>query len=400
LDLDAALRAASMRELVSVDLNNFIQTLGHSERFILRLAAAVEGRDRYLGLRHCSRLAVFSHALGERLGISREEQTALLYGAFLHDIGKVVTPDSVLFKSGKLTEEEWSVMREHTAFGEQLCKSTPALARVLPIIRNHHERWDGSGYPDGLRGEEIPLLARVMQTADLYDALTTSRAYKRGFSADEAFQVLKEEARRGWRDPKLVDLLMDLQVAELDRVAMSFPDLLADVIPNGASTNADMSLWPVEFYSCFVSHSSHDAIIARRINDDLRKNNIKSWYAPEDLKIGERFRLRIDESIKLHDKLLLILSHSSIRSGWVESEVETALEHERGRAKDVPENKGRGRTILFPICIDNAVFEESGGWAAEVRRTRHIGDFRNWQEPDAYDLAFKRLLRDLAANDN
>jgi hypothetical protein len=212
-------------------------------------------------------------------------------------------------------------------------------------------------------------------------------------SHDDAVEIFRKEAERGWRDPGLLSLLADLATMELEIEAMTLPDLLAEVRPSASKPR------PIEFYSCFVSHSSQDAPIAQRINDDLRKNGIESWYAPEDLKIGDRFRLQIDESIKLHDKVLLILSRSSVRSTWVESEVETALEHERRRSQDLPENDWRSATILFPICIDDAVFEASSGWAAEVRRTRHIGDFRSWQDPDRYEAALKRLLRDLAASD-
>jgi putative two-component system response regulator len=122
----------------------------------------------------------------------------------------VAVPDSILFKRGLLTEDEWKIMRLHTTKGEEICRPMKTLAPVLPIIRNHHERWDGSGYPDGMRGEEIPLVARILQVADIYDALTTARSYKPAFSHEDAVQIMLDEVSRGWRDPELVPLFAEL----------------------------------------------------------------------------------------------------------------------------------------------------------------------------------------------
>ena len=148
----------------------------------------------------------------------------------------------------------------------------------------------------------------------------------------------------------------------------------------------------IEFYSCFISYSSRDDEFAKRLHADLQDNGVRCWFAPEDLKIGDRTRLRIDESIKLHDKLLLILTEHSVASDWVAAEVETALAKE-SRARERSEE----RTVLFPIRLDAAVMESDGGWAALVRNTRNIGDFTRWKEHDAYQRAFERLLRDLKA---
>lgn len=143
----------------------------------------------------------------------------------------------------------------------------------------------------------------------------------------------------------------------------------------------------IEFYSCFISYSSNDDEFAKRLHADLQDNGVRCWFAPEDLKIGERIRPGIDEAIRLHDKLLLILSEHSVSSQWVEQEVETALERERKQK----------RTSLFPIRLDDAVMESMGGWAALIRNTRNIGDFTRWKEHDEYQEAFERLLRDLKA---
>ena len=180
-----------------------IDSLEEAESILFALAQSVEQRDRYTGM-HCQRLSSYSVALGRALGLDKGSLIALHRGGFLHDIGKIAIPDAILFKNGRLTDEEWIVMRQHTVRGAEICAGMRTLAPVIPIIRNHHERWDGSGYPDGLSREEIPLLARILQIADIYDALTTERPYKPAYSHEESLQMLAAEANRGWRDPDLL----------------------------------------------------------------------------------------------------------------------------------------------------------------------------------------------------
>jgi putative two-component system response regulator len=182
-----------------------VDSLDEAETILFALAQSVEHRDRYTGL-HCERLATYGIALAQALGLSKPEQLALYRGGYLHDIGKIVIPDAILFKKGLLTDEEWQIMRQHTIRGEEICRPMKTLAPVLPIIRSHHERWDGTGYPDKLAGENIPLLARILQVADIYDALTTTRPYKPAFTHDHAIEMMMEESQRGWRDPELVPL--------------------------------------------------------------------------------------------------------------------------------------------------------------------------------------------------
>lgn len=146
---------------------------------------------------------------------------------------------------------------------------------------------------------------------------------------------------------------------------------------------------PIEFYSCFISYSSKDEDFAQLLYADLQREHVLCWFAPEDLKIGDKFRSRIDEAIRVYDKLLLILSENSIHSSWVETEVEAAFEKE---------NK-QGKTVLFPIRLDDPVMDADQAWAADIRRTRHIGDFGHWKNHDEYKKAFDRLLRDLNAKD-
>jgi putative two-component system response regulator len=195
-----------------------IDSLEEAETILFALAQAVEKRDKYTG-DHCERLARYSVELGGALGLPRSELVALHRGGYLHDIGKVCVPDAVLYKKGPLTDVEWEVMRSHTAKGVEICTPMKTLAPVLPIIRNHHERWDGSGYPDGLKGEQIPLLARILQIADIYDALTTARPYKPALTTEEALQILEDEVRRGWRDAELVSVFQQC----VDKLAGSKP---------------------------------------------------------------------------------------------------------------------------------------------------------------------------------
>ncbi len=203
--LPTVLRA---RIRVMLRLKALIDSLEEAETILFSVAIAVERRDKNTGL-HCERLASYSVMMGEALGLSPLELTALYRGGFLHDIGKISVPDEILFKKGKLTASEWDVMRKHTLQGEDICRPMKSLATVLPIIRNHHEKWDGTGYPDGLKAEEIPLLARILQVVDIYDALTTARPYKRALSPEEALDIMRQEVEKGWRDPVLTKLFID-----------------------------------------------------------------------------------------------------------------------------------------------------------------------------------------------
>jgi len=145
---------------------------------------------------------------------------------------------------------------------------------------------------------------------------------------------------------------------------------------------------PIQYHSVFISYSSKDDLLAQRLYADLQVQGVRCWFAPEDLKIGEEFRQRIDEAIHLQDKLLLLLSKDSIKSPWVKDEVEAAVEKENRQHREV----------LFPIRLDNTVIDTPKAWAAKLRRTRHIGDFTNWSDAQAYQKAFERLVRDLKQN--
>lgn len=187
-------------------LKAYTDELDSAEAVIMSLARTVEARDAATE-GHCQRLSTLAAELGRRLGLSASDVAALERGGVLHDIGKIGVPDSVLLKPGRLTPEEFELVKQHTILGDELCSSLRFLRRVRPIVRHHHERLDGSGYPDGLAGSAVPLLAQIMSVVDVYDALTTARPYKGALTAARAFEELRLEAQRGWRDPLLVEEL-------------------------------------------------------------------------------------------------------------------------------------------------------------------------------------------------
>src|SRR5580658_3767774 len=189
-----------------------------TEGILFALAQAVEQRDHQTA-GHCERLAFISVAMGMAMGLERAKLLTLYRGGFLHDVGKVGIPDSILFKPCALTAEEWVAMRSHTVRGEEICRHLTSLSPVLPIIRHHHERWDGSGYPDGLRAGQIPQLARIVQMADIYDALVSIRPYELALAPRDALQTIREETDRGWCDPEIVSLFLSLHEGVISKIA-------------------------------------------------------------------------------------------------------------------------------------------------------------------------------------
>lgn len=199
-------------------LKAYTDELDSAEAVIMSLARTVEARD-VTTEGHCQRLSKLASSLGARLGLPSPDIAALERGGVLHDIGKIAVPDAILLKPGRLTAEEFEHIKQHTVVGDRLCSELRLLRRVRPIVRHHHERLDGTGYPDGLRGPDVPLLAQIMSAVDVYDALTTARPYKLALPAAEAFEELSNEARLGWRDQHLVDEL----VAMLEEPAHGSP---------------------------------------------------------------------------------------------------------------------------------------------------------------------------------
>ncbi|MBD2089662.1 two-component system response regulator [Microcoleus sp. FACHB-1515] len=197
LELSARVKSLIRQKRLNEDLD-------HAGQVLFSIARTVESRDPNTG-DHCERLVNRGRAFGEFLNLSRNDIRDLQWGGYLHDIGKVGIPDAVLLKMGKLTPEEWEIMRQHVLIGERICQPLRTMRGVVPIIRHHHERWDGSGYPDQLKGDEIPYLAQVFQLVDIYDALTHERPYKRAFTPEESLAIMAEETARGWRNPRLME---------------------------------------------------------------------------------------------------------------------------------------------------------------------------------------------------
>ena len=191
-------------------MKRYTDELESVESLMLSLAVTIEARDPATK-GHCDRLARYAVSLGEALGVGADQLRALHLGGFLHDVGKIGVPDAVLLKPAPLNGAELAQMQRHPLIGDALCRPLRSLQEVRPIIRHHHERPDGSGYPDGLRGDEIPLLASIVSVVDAYDALTTVRPYKPAFTCERACRELREEARRGWKHQKSVEAWIDLQ---------------------------------------------------------------------------------------------------------------------------------------------------------------------------------------------
>jgi len=181
----------------------FTDELESAEAVLCTLAKSIEAKDPYTE-GHCERLAEYAVSLGRALGVGEEDLTALRRGGYLHDLGKVAVPEAILLKTGLLTPEERAIMQRHPVVGEEICRPLHSLQAVLLIIRHHHENQDGSGYRDGLRGEAVPLTARILQVVDVYDALSTDRPYHRALSQAAALEILDAEVRQGWQDPEVV----------------------------------------------------------------------------------------------------------------------------------------------------------------------------------------------------
>jgi putative two-component system response regulator len=192
-----------------LQLKDFTDELEHAEDVLCTLGLSVEARDPYTE-GHCERLAHDASALGHYLGLDEDALVALRRGGFLHDLGKIRVPDEILKKGADLTPDEWKVMKQHPVTGEAICRPLKSLRLVLPIIRHHHEHWNGSGYPDGLRGDSIPLLARILQVVDVYDALRTARPYKPALAHEQSAETMAHEAAAGLWDPELVQAFFSM----------------------------------------------------------------------------------------------------------------------------------------------------------------------------------------------
>jgi putative two-component system response regulator len=187
-----------------IRLKQFTDELDNAEAVLSSLALSIEAKDPYTE-GHCDRLSKYSVSIGEKLGLSEDLRVALRRGGLVHDIGKLAVPEHILLKPGPLTPDERKIMEQHTIAGERICAPLRSFRNVLPIIRHHHEKQDGSGYPDGLKGDQIPLTARILQITDIYDALTTDRPYRKALLPEKAFAIMREEVKRGWWDGSVLN---------------------------------------------------------------------------------------------------------------------------------------------------------------------------------------------------
>ena len=213
-------------------LKHFTDELENAETVLFSLALSIEGKDPYTS-GHCDRLSRYAVALAERIGLSETDRIALRRAGTVHDIGKVAVPEHILLKPGPLTASERQIMEQHPIVGERICAPLRSFRDVLPIIRHHHEKLDGSGYPDGLRGKQISASIRVMTIVDVFDSLTTDRAYRVALSSPHAFRILHQETERGWWDGELLQVFEDL-VAKVD-----FADIVTSAkSPSDGSRNS------------------------------------------------------------------------------------------------------------------------------------------------------------------
>jgi putative two-component system response regulator len=208
-----------------LQLKRFTDDLDSAEAVLRSLALMIEARDSCTE-GHCERLARFAVEFGRHLKLADEDLEALAKGGYFHDIGKIALPDEILRKSGPLTPEERERMKDHPVVGDRLCGDLRSLHRVRPIVRHHHERLDGSGYPDGLRGDAIPLLAQVVGIVDVYDAITTSRPYRAALDPEVAFAQLLLEVERGWRRRDLVEAFIMTRRTQPHAVEIAEPSLV------------------------------------------------------------------------------------------------------------------------------------------------------------------------------
>jgi putative two-component system response regulator len=185
-------------------VKRYTDDLDSAASIIETLADMIEARDGYTQ-GHCHRMANYATALGRRLGLSEDDLQALQRGGFLHDVGMLAIPDPVLRKEGQLSPDEYELVKSHSVIGDALCGRLRSLSAVRTIVRHHHERSDGSGYPDGLQGDDIPLLAQIVGIVDVYDAVTTPRSYQQAKSTDAAVEILRRQVVQGWRRHDLAE---------------------------------------------------------------------------------------------------------------------------------------------------------------------------------------------------
>ena len=202
-------------------LKRLTDDLESAESLFLTLGRIIEARDPCTE-GHCERLTDYATTLGRHLALDQADLDALYRGAFLHDVGKIAIPDRVLLKKGRLTRKEYELMKRHASVGDDLCRTVRSFEVVRPIVRHHHERLDGRGYPDGLAGDRIPLLAQIVSIVDVFDALTTDRPYRKALPTATAYQMMTDDARGGWCREDLLEAFIDVhRTREIERAGIA-----------------------------------------------------------------------------------------------------------------------------------------------------------------------------------
>ena len=202
-------------------LKRLTDDLESAESLFLTLGRIIEARDPCTE-GHCERLTDYATTLGRHLALDQVDLDALYRGAFLHDVGKIAIPDRVLLKKGRLTRKEYELMKRHASVGDDLCRTVRSFEVVRPIVRHHHERLDGRGYPDGLAGDRIPLLAQIVSIVDVFDALTTDRPYRKALPTATAYQMMTDDARGGWCREDLLEAFIDVhRTREIERAGIA-----------------------------------------------------------------------------------------------------------------------------------------------------------------------------------
>ncbi len=214
MPLSAPQREIQLRLQNTIRVKQAMDSMENASVMILSLARAIEGKDAYT-CGHVERVGMYSAEIGRRIGLSEAELQTLRTGGIVHDIGKVGIPDQVLNKPGKLTDEEFAVIKRHPLIGHDILKPMRTFMDVLPIVRWHHEKPNGKGYPDGLKGDQIPVLARIAAVADWFDALITDRPYRKAFPLAECLRIMREGADKNELDPTLVTALTELMTGEM-----------------------------------------------------------------------------------------------------------------------------------------------------------------------------------------
>ena len=192
-----------------INVKHLTDELDNAHNILFALAKTIEAKDQYTE-GHTERVTGYARELAKKMKLSDDQIEALRIGSLLHDMGKINVPDKILNKPGKLNDQEFEKIKEHPDWGAKICKNLKSVKDALPVIKWHHEKIDGSGYPDGLKGDDIPITAKIMAVVDVYDALSTQRPYKKAFSPEKCFQILREEVAKGWWDREIVENFIEL----------------------------------------------------------------------------------------------------------------------------------------------------------------------------------------------